>query len=306
MLPCLARPLPGVAALLLAALATSSFAQGLLPGEVSTALSISGINQFTTDLDQGGEFDWRGVQFGGNVTRQFTPAFAAGISLRYDRQDWHWEQPAGFGGIAKPWSTLNNPLIGINLSYVPAPGWRLGFNPVVEWNGESGADSSESLSYGAVLSATRTFSPELVLGLGIGVFRQIDEDKVFPILLVNWKISDRLRLVNPLPAGPAGGAGLELTYAFAEGWEIGGGGSYRSYRFRLKDDGPVPDGIGENRFSPAFARISYSFDAATRADLYLAALLNGKLSLSSANDRSLHSDQYETAPTLGLTLSHRF
>ena len=161
------------------------------------------------------------MQVGANVTRQFTPEFAAGLSLRYDYQDWKWDDPAAFGGAA-PWSKLNAPVIGLNLSYAIAPDWRLGFNPAVEWSGESGANAGDSLSYGAVLSATRIFSPDLVLGVGAGVFRQIDETKVFPFLVVNWKITDRLRLGNPLQAGPAGGAGLELAYALSDRWEAGG------------------------------------------------------------------------------------
>jgi hypothetical protein len=283
----------------------SAFGQGAQPGEVTTSTSITGLYQFDTDLDRGGEFNWGGVQVGANVTRQFTREFAAGFIVRYDYQDWQWDQPAAFGGRA-PWSKLNAPAIGLNLSYAIAPDWRLGFNPIVEWTGESGASAGDSLNYGAVLSATRVFSPDLVVGIGAGVFRQIDETKVFPFLVVNWKITDRLRLGNPLQAGPAGGAGLELAYAVSDRWELGGGGSYRSYRFRLKDDGPIPDGIGENRFIPLFARLSYNFSPGTRADLYAAAFVSGKLRVTGADGNDLYSDEYKTAPAVGLTLSHRF
>jgi hypothetical protein len=89
----------GLTALIAAAfLATPVFAQGLQPGEVSASGSITGINQFDTDLDHSGSFHWAGVQIGGNVTRQFTPQVAAGFSLRYDYQDWNWDKPAAFAG----------------------------------------------------------------------------------------------------------------------------------------------------------------------------------------------------------------
>jgi NADH dehydrogenase [ubiquinone] 1 alpha subcomplex assembly factor 1 len=92
-------PVVGLAApmLLIAAafLATPVFAKGLQPGEVTTSGSITGINQFDTDLDHSGSFHWAGVQIGGNVTRQFTPQVAAGFSLRYDYQDWNWDKPSG-------------------------------------------------------------------------------------------------------------------------------------------------------------------------------------------------------------------
>lgn len=297
--------LAGMATVIAAALATPSAAQGTLPGTVTTSASITGLNAFDADLDQGGGFHWRGVQVGGSVTRQFTREFAAGLALRYDTQEWTWDRPAAFGARA-PWSRLHLPAIGLNLSYAPAPEWRLGVSPTVEWSGESGADSGDALTYGAVASATRVFSPDLVLGVGAGVFRQIDKTKVFPFLVVNWKITDRWRLTNPLPAGPAGGAGLELAYALDERWELAAGGSYRSYRFRLRNDGATAGGVGEHRFVPLFARVSYDFGRGTRADLYAAALVNGKLRATRADGNDLYSDDAKTAPAIGLTLSHRF
>ena len=304
---CPTLPVAGLAALLAALFVTPATAQGLKLGDVSGAASITGINQFDTDLDNGGSVRWAGVQASANVTRQFTSEFAAGVSLRYDYQNWQWNKntAAIFGGRA-PWSQLNAPLVGVNLSYAVAPGWRLGLSPSVEWSGESGAKAGDSLNYGALMTATRTFSPDLVLGFGFGVFRQIDENKVFPFVLVNWKITDRLRLGNPLQAGPAGGAGLELAYAFSDRWEVGGGGSYRSYRFRLKEDGPVSGGIGENRYIPLFARLSYSFDKATRADFYAAGFVNGRLSVTTSGGSEVYREDYESAPAIGVTLSHRF
>ena len=300
-----ASPAARLAILLAVVLAPPALGQSSKPGDITTSANITGLYQFDTDLDQGGNFRWGDVQAGVNFTRQFTPEFAAGFSLRYDYQDWKWDKPVAFGGVA-PWSKINIPAIGLNFSYTIAPEWRLDFIPTVEWSGESGANAGDSVAYGAVLSATKIFSPDLVLGLGVGVFRQIDETKVFPFLVVNWKITDRLRLGNPLPAGPAGGAGLELAYTLSDQWELGGGGSYRSYRFRLKDDGPVPNGIGENRFIPVFARLTYTFNRATRADLYAAAFVNGKLTVTSDGGNGLYNDNYKTAPAIGLTLAHRF
>lgn len=288
-----------------ALLAVQAFAQAPKPGDVTTSVAIAGIAQFDTGLDQGGDFHWGGLQASGNVTRQFAPDFAAGLSLRYDYQDWSFDNPKAFGGVA-PWSNVSAATIGLNLAWSPIPEWRIGFNPTVEWSGESGANAGDSLAYGAVVSATRIFSPDLVVGLGAGVFRQIDDTKVFPFLVVNWKITDRLRLNNPLQAGPAGGAGLELAYTLGDGWELGAGGSYRSYRFRLKNDGPVPGGIGENRFFPVFARLSYAFGAATRLDLYAAAFVDGELNAMRADGSDLYSDKYNAAPAIGLALSHRF
>jgi hypothetical protein len=295
---------------LLAAAATSlattpAVAQNPAPGTVTASAAVVGVYQFNTDLDDGGDFRWTDLQASGTITRQFTSDFAAGLTLRYDYQDWSFGSPTAFGGNA-PWSNVRAATVGVNLTWLPTPEWRIGFNPTFEWSGESGADAGESLDYGAVVSATRIFSPDLVLGLGAGVFRQLEDTKVFPFIVVNWKITDRLRLTNPLPAGPAGGAGLELAYALSDGWELGAGGSYRSYRFRLDEHGAVPNGIGENRFFPVFARLSYGFGPATRLNFYAAAFVNGELNLMRADGSDLASDDYDVAPAIGVSFTHRF
>ena len=157
-----------------------------------------------------------------------------------------------------------------------------------------------------MLSAAHTFSKDLTLGVGAGVFRQIDQTKVFPYLLVNWNITDKLRLSNPLPAGPAGGAGLELSYAFNDRWTLGGGGAYRSYRFRLNENGPVANGIGQNSFVPVFARLSYFIDRTARVDLYAAATTAGRLSATDNSGTTLLSTNYQTGFAMALSFSKRF
>ena len=73
--------------------------------------------------------------------------------------------------------------------------------PELEWSYESGASASDAKNFGAVLGATEFFSPTLVLGLGAGVFRQIDKTRAFPLLIVNWQIDANWRVSNPFQAG---------------------------------------------------------------------------------------------------------
>ena len=143
----------------------------------------------------------------------------------------------------------------LDLGYAFDSDLQVGVSPLFGWAFESGAKTSDALTYGAILAATKVFSPSLMLGAGVGIVRQIDDTKVFPFLIVNWQIDDRWRLGNPFPAGPAGGAGLELTYAPDDRWEFAGGGAKRSTRYRLDETGIAPGGIGENRFFPLFARV---------------------------------------------------
>ena len=302
------RALPraaAAAALVAALLPIAALAQTPKPGEVAASASLSGVHQFDTDLDHGGDFRWAAGIASGSVTRAFTPEFSARLALRYDFEDWKFSHPVQFGG-AEPWSHLNAPNISVDLRYAVGSDLVIGVSPLFGWAFESGAKASDALTYGAIFAATRVFTPSLTLGLGVGVIRQIDETKVFPFLIVDWKISDRWRLANPFPAGPAGGAGLELVYAPDDHWEFAGSGAYRSTRYRLDSAGAAPGGVGENRFSPLFARVARNFGAQTKVDLYAGVALRGRLLVADASGATVARDDYSTAPLIGLTLAHRF
>ena len=280
-------------------------AQGLPPGTTATSASLSAVFLFDTDLDGGGNFSWGSVRGAGSMLRQFTPQIAAGMSVSYEYQDWTFTDPAAFGGAA-PWQNINRPRLAGTFFYTPTPDWIFGFIPSVGWSFESGASTGDALEYGAVVTAAKVFSPSLTLGLGAAVFHQIYETKVFPFPVIQWQIDEHWKLTNPFEAGPAGGAGLELTYGFNDRWEMGAGGSYRSYVFRLSQDGPVGNGIGQNNFVPVFLRVSYHAGKQFQLDLYAAALTGGKLTVKNASGNDLSNDSYKTAPALGMTLQTRF
>lgn len=287
------------------AFAATAHSQPMQPGQTVTSFGISAVNQFKTDMDAGGSFDWYGVNARLGVNRQFSANWMAGASVSYEYEQWSWTDASAFGGQA-PWEGISTPQLGLDFVYTPTSDWRLSVSPSVEWAAETGVGTSGASTYGAVLLAARTFSPGLTLGLGAGVFRQIDETKVFPFISVNWQITDKVALRNPLPAGPAGGAGLELTYKVDDQWTVGAGGAYRSYRFRLNNSGPYAGGIGQNRFIPVFARVSYQFMPGTRIDLYGMAATGGNVQAQSADGSQTVNSDYSTGFGLGLNLSHRF
>ena len=90
-------------------------------------------------------------------------------------------------------------------------GWSVGAAPSVDWIRENGADSGESVTWGALVSGTKRFDDGNRLGLGVGVYDRIETTKVFPFLIVDWRLGERWRVINPLPSGPTGPAGLDST-----------------------------------------------------------------------------------------------
>jgi hypothetical protein len=292
-------------AVVIALLSAAAAAQDLPPGTTVTSASLTGLAQFDTDLDGGGSFRWAGALAAGSLLRQVTPQFAAGFSAQYDYQRWHFSGPTRFGSVA-PWREINQPQLGATFIYAPTEDWTIVVSPSVAWSYANGASTGDALTYGAVLVVSKDFSPTLSIGIGAAIFRQIDETKTFPFLAIDWQINDRWRLSNPFAAGPTGGAGLELTYAFAEGWETGFGGTYREFWFRLDREGPVPDGIGEQRFIPVFVRVSRTLGKQAQLDFYAAAFADGEVKVRNRDGNELARDDYATAPALGVTLRYRF
>ena len=282
----------------------SSFAQS---DAIRASVSIVGINQLNTDLKASGSFGRSNASASFGLIKPVSSSTTLGISVRYEREFWSWSNMQNYSASGKnPWSTIDTPALSMVYVHKLDSDWRLNIAPTVESSGEQGTSPNNSLTYGGILSASKQLSPTLNLGLGTGVFRQIDTNRIFPYLVVDWKITERWNLNNPFPGGPAGGAGLELTYAATPSFKVSGGAAYRSYRFRLNDSSPYAGGVGENRFVPIFAKFSYAFDRQTRLDLYAIANVGGALSATDGSGNKVFNTNYKTAPAIALNLVTRF
>jgi hypothetical protein len=275
--------------------------------DITSFVSVVGITQLNTGLNSGGNFNWSYASASAGFLNNVSPATTLGVSVRYGSEFWNWNNMQGYSLAGKnPWSTILSPSASFIYSHKLDADWKLNVTPTIESAAEQGANINNSLTYGAVLNAAKKFSPTLNLGLGAGVFRQIDTNRVFPFLVVDWKISERWNLNNPFPGGPTGGAGLELTYAATPQFKVSGGAAYKSYRFRLNNSSAYSEGIGQNRFIPVFAKFSYAFDRTTLLDLYTIANVGGSVSAIDANGNTALSTNYKTAPAFALNLVKRF
>lgn len=295
-----------VGLLIISAAGDTAAARGGPPGNGGPrwSLSMTPVYQWDAKLDQGGEFSSDRLFLSLQMEKWFGSSIGAGLGIEYGYEDYDFEGVTGFG--ANPWNTLHRFVVSFPFSYQTESDWLLLFSPSVEMFGESGADSDESLGYGAVAVAIRRFDENLRLGIGLGAFRRIEKNTYFPFLAIRWQITDRVRLSNPFRAGPSGPAGLELVFDMGDGWELGAGGAWRSYRFRLDREGTVPNGIGETEQLPAFLRAGKRLRDTLRLDFYLGAALAGELTLKNSAREELVVDDFDTAPFAGVSLSGEF
>lgn len=261
--------------------------------------------QFRSDINGGGDLSVFRLFLRADWDRRSGGPLDYGLGMNYAHYNYSFSGMTDFGG-KKPWDTVNNFGIGGRIAYGIDPKWRVFINPSIEYAGAPGAPFDSSLIWGAVLGTTHKVNSNLTIGAGVGLFSRMHEFSVFPMLLVNWRITENLRLTNPMRGGATGPAGLELSYALPDGWKIGTGAAYRSYRFRLEDKGFAPKGIASDRVVPVWARISKRVSPDFSIDLTAGAMLAGEIKVEGENGTGTATRNYNAAPFASLSLTGRF
>ena len=283
----------------------SALAQGNPPGTNTVSASVTGIHQIESPLDEGGNAYWGRFAIGAGVTRQFVPAFAAGVSVRHASETWHMDLPTAFD-LSPPWRALRKNSVGLNLSLALSRSLILVMLPSAEWASDAGANRDDALIYGSALSVANVFGPNLTLGAGVSVRREFYSVKASPFAIVNWKLNERLRVANAHSAGPMGGSGIEVRWTLTPDWELAGGGVLRSDRFRLAKGSSFPGQVGETSSMPLFARASRKLGPALRLDVYAGGVARNRLRVKDSDSGDdLATTRYPFAPAIATTVSFR-
>ena len=289
------------------ALAGAANAQAV-PQESKWSVSVSG---------SGGAVGESKLDGGGNVSLGLA---SGSVGVNY-APDWRWSTGinlsaaeynfdfSGAGQLAslKPWSKVGMSTVSVPLRYAFDRQWGVFVQPSYQRAGTRNADDGESAQWGGVAAVTYASAPRQLIGLGASVFNGLEKNRVYPIILIDWQLSDKLRLANPLSAGPTGPAGLEIVYALGGGWEVAAGGAYRSLRFRLDRDLPVaPSGVGEYTGVIGFGRLSYRFSPKVSLDLHAGGVFRTNVVLYDAGGNTVVSEDGKNAPIGALSFKVRF
>jgi len=255
----------------------------------------------SADVGGGGAYESRIVALHLGTSGPVGPRTRADLTLGDSYSDNRFETPTAFGATA-PWGDMERVGVSASVMQTVDHGWILSIGPSVDSFREKGAGLGDALTYGAVLSATKAFAEDRVLGLGAGLFRQLEGAQTFVFPVVEWALTEQWRISNPLPAGPTGPAGLELSYRVHHGWTLGVGGAYREVLFRLRDDGPFSDGIAKENGVITFLHAGTGAGERVGIDVYAGAVINGELEVQDRNGNALITQDLGTAPIIGATL----
>ncbi|HEY3276233.1 MAG TPA: DUF6268 family outer membrane beta-barrel protein [Syntrophorhabdaceae bacterium] len=271
----------------------------------TVSMDVAPVFQPKTHVSGGGDITVSRYSVAANVRIPLRERLHLGLGLSYEFDDYNFTRLTSFA-VADPWNKIHRAGITGRFVYSVNPRWNLFFAPMGQFAGETGADAGKSLLYGGALGASYSSSKDFTIGFGAGAFYRLEETAFFRSLIVNWNITDRLHLVNPFRLGPAGPAGIELGYSLDSNWEVALGGGYRSYRFRLDANGPVPSGIGQTTSAPVYLSLSRRFGKDIRLHAYGGAAFAGKIRVEDRAGNRIDSTSYSTAPLMGITLSAAF
>ncbi len=263
---------------------------------------LGAVHRFNADLDQGGKFHRSTYLAKFSASRSWGTAFRGGLSISYEHDDY------GFDALQEaPWGDVRTLSFSLPLSYRANDKWSLFALPRLKYAAETDANLSDGREVGVLAGAIYQVNERLSIGPGFGVFSQIESGSdLFPILLIDWQISDTFSLETGRGLAASRGPGLTLKWDPAGDWSFGLSGRYEKRRFRLDDKGVAPDGVGEDKAVPIALTATYEPNPQFSVSLIAGAEFAGNLRLESDKGKRLSNQGYETAPFAGLVMSAKF
>ena len=109
-----------------------------------------------------------------------------------------------------------------------------------------------AINGGGAVGAVYSFSEKFSIGGGIGARSQIlDNVLIYPIIVLNWQITDRLLFSTRMTSGWANQTGAELSYELKPGVDVGVAAVFDYQRFRLSDGNAIATWWGRQHGGPS-------------------------------------------------------
>ncbi len=229
-----------------------------------------------------------------------------GLSVAGGQSSYEFNPLADLGG-GDPWNKIEDARLSVT--------WRFGFGdtgtfiliPTARVNGENGASTGDSVTYGLYAAATWRINERLTIGPGIGVFTRLENGaRVFPFLAIEWDITERWNLSTGRGLAASQGPGLTLSYKLNEDWSLGLSGRYEDIEFRLDDEGPAANGVGRDQSLPLVFIATLDPSPKFSLSVFAGIEIGGTLTLKDTSGNKLEKSDYDPAPIFGAAFEARF
>ena len=283
-------------------------------GAQSNAASRSPLNtgylyDFNASIDDGGDVSSHFFHIRGTAPLLMEEGRFIGVSAAYYLNSYTFSGGAdGSFASLDPWENVHTIRLALPIRWQLSENWNFFGVPMVRYIGENGADFGDALSGGIITGVSYRFGERLTLGPGFGYITQIEDDaSIFPVILVDWKLSDNLSLSTGPAVGASLGPGLALNWQVADRLQFTLGARYEKLRFRLDESSRASaGGVGEDRGIPVFGALSYQASDNWRLALLGGVSFGNELLLEDAGGREVIESDYGTQPFVGVNAAFTF
>lgn len=265
------------------------------------------VHQSDTDLtDDDGGFAVDRWFVSGGIDYVWDQRTSLGFSIGGGKSNYEFDDLTGFaGGI--PWGDIEDSRASITGRFGFGESAVVLISPTIRSNGEDGADSGDSRTYGVFAAVAWRLNENLTIGPGVGVFSRLEDSaRIFPVLAIDWNISDRWNLSTGRGLASSQGPGLTLSYELNDDWSFGLAGRYEDTEFRLDDEGPAAGGIGRDQSFPLVAVATLKPNSMLTLSVFTGLELGGSLRLKDVQDITIEESDYDPAPLFGATFEFRY
>lgn len=294
---------------LFALFSSAAFAQGTRQVDDQWVWSAAGgaVHQFSANLSDGsGDL---------SITRGFLSAglgyawsrdTSVSVSFGIGTSDYDFSSGTLIDGY-KPWGRIRDYRLSVPVRFAPTEKMSVIVIPSLRTHAESGASLRDGRTEGVLGGFSWKFSDTLSIGPGFGWFSDVgDENNVFPILLVDWKITESLSLSTGRGLAASQGPGLSFNYELNQNWTLGLTARYEKTRFSLKEREDRSAGVGEDSSTPLYIVASYSPWPMTSMTALAGVDIGGNMSLEDGNGQRIAKTDLDTAMVFGFTFQSRF
>jgi hypothetical protein len=264
-----------------------------------------GVSQVNADIDTGGKVNVNRYFVDLSTSRRYGNGTRVGVALGYGQSNYDFSGPVQIAPT-DPWDRIQNASLSASVFYPVDERWTLYGIPSIRFAGERGVSFGDGRTLGLLAGASYRFNDRLTIGPGFGAFGELEGGTdLFPILIVDWKITDELSLETGRGFAASRGPGLQLRWRPSSAWQFAFGARYEKQRFRLDDSGAAPDGIGEDKSFPIYAVAQYQATPNLVFSVIGGAETGGELRLENSNGLTVSESDFDAAPFLGATLKFR-
>lgn len=276
-------------------------------GQIIGGLDAGLAHQFSTDLsDVDGAFSLNRYFIQPSVGYAWDERHRVSLSFGFGESDYDFSSGATVEGL-EPWGRIRDYHLSVPMRFSPTQRTDVYLRPSIRSYAEKGASTNDGTTEGLIAGISWVASETLIIGPGIGWYTKLGGgSRAFPILIIDWAITDRLSLTTGQGLAASQGPGLALNYRLNEKWQLGLIGRIERTRFVLNDDGPATAGYGKDTNLPLLFSVDHEPWPRMSVSAFFGVAFDGQLRLEDEDSRVIAREDYDVAPMIGLAFRSRF